>query len=227
MPLIIENSWKAFLENELKQPYMKSLSVFLKNQKKTGRVIYPKASEIFRAFELTPLDKTKVVIIGQDPYHGPNQAHGLCFSVQNGVQIPPSLGNIYKELQDDLKILPAKHGNLTAWTKQGVLLLNSVLTVEQAKPAAHQNKGWEQFTDKVIELINKQEQPVVFVLWGAYAQQKGKMIDRNKHLVIPSAHPSPLSAYRGFFGSRPFSQINEFLIKLGQNPIDWHLPELS
>jgi uracil-DNA glycosylase len=227
MPLIIENSWKIFLESELKQRYMENLSVFLKSQKKTGKIIYPKDEEIFRAFELTPLDKIKVVIIGQDPYHGPNQAHGLCFSVQNGVKIPPSLGNIYKELQDDLNILPAKHGNLTAWAKQGVLLLNSVLTVEQAKPAAHQNKGWEQFTDKVIELINQQERSVVFVLWGAYAQQKGKMIDRKKHLVIHSAHPSPLSAYRGFFGSHPFSQINEFLLQRGQNPIDWRLPELS
>lgn len=227
MSVTIESSWKVLLASEFKKPYMQSLSAFLKNEKTMGKVIYPKAKEIFNAFDLTPVDKVKVVILGQDPYHGPNQAHGLCFSVQNGVSNPPSLENIYKELQADLNIPPAHHGNLTAWAKQGVLLLNSVLTVENAKPAAHQNKGWEQFTNKVIELLNEKTQPMVFVLWGSYAQQKGKIIDANKHLVIRSAHPSPLSAYRGFFGSKPFSKINEYLIQHGQTAIDWRLPELS
>lgn len=224
---IKEIMWQAALSDELKQPYMKSLSAFLQHEKKMGKIIYPKFKEIFNAFELTPLDKVKVVIIGQDPYHGPNQAHGLCFSVQPGIAIPPSLVNIYKELEDDLKIKPVKHGNLTAWAKQGVLLLNSVLTVEQAKPAAHQNKGWEQFTDKVIALLNERKNPMAFILWGSYAQQKGKVIDRSKHLVLHSVHPSPLSAYRGFFGSKPFSQINHFLTKHHQTPIDWQVPELS
>ncbi len=224
---IKEKKWHAALATELAQPYMRTLSTFLRNEKKMGKVLYPNFKEIFNAFELAPLNKVKVVIIGQDPYHGPNQAHGLCFSVQKGVTVPPSLVNIYKELEDDLKIKPVKHGDLTAWAKQGILLLNSVLTVEQAKPAAHQNRGWEKFTDKVIELLNKENRPLVFVLWGSYAQQKGKMIDRNKHLVLHSVHPSPLSAYRGFFGSKPFSQINEYLIKQKQTPIDWKLPELS
>jgi uracil-DNA glycosylase len=224
---LLEKKWKLALENELQQPYIHKLSEFLEVERNKNKVIFPKVTDIFNAFELTPLDKVKVVIIGQDPYHGPNQAHGLCFSVQPGVRIPPSLTNIYKELQEDLNIKPVNHGNLTPWAKQGVLLLNSVLTVEQAKPAAHQNKGWEQFTDKVIEILNHQSRPLVFVLWGAYAQQKGKMIDRTKHLVLQSAHPSPLSAYRGFFGSKPFSQINEYLVQHHQTPIDWKLPELS
>lgn len=227
MMTIKEKKWHAALENELTQSYMQTLSTFLRQEKKMGKVIYPPSKQIFNAFELTPLDKVKVVIIGQDPYHGPSQAHGLSFSVQKGVAVPPSLVNIYKELEGDLKIKPVKHGELTAWAKQGVLLLNSVLTVEHAKPAAHQNRGWEKFTDKVIALLNEEKRPLVFVLWGSYAQQKGKMIDRNKHLVLQSVHPSPLSSYRGFFGSKPFSQINEYLLKHKQRPIDWKLPELS
>ena len=224
---MLEKSWRIALKDELNQPYMQQLHAFFEKERKIGKIIYPKSTEIFKAFELTPIDKVKVVIIGQDPYHRPNQAHGLCFSVQRGVAIPPSLLNIYKELQADLKIVPAKYGNLSSWAEQGVLLLNSVLTVEKAKPAAHQNKGWEKFTDKVIELLSEQNKPLVFVLWGNYAQQKGKIINRDKHLVIQSAHPSPLSAYRGFFGSQPFSKINEYLLKNKQRPIDWKLPELS
>jgi len=166
-----------------------------------------------------------VVIIGQDPYHGPNQACGLCFSVNKGVRIPPSLQNIYKELQNDLGIPPAKHGCLEAWAKQGVFLLNAVLTVEQSQAASHQGKGWEVFTDKVISILNESPQPIVFVLWGAYAQRKGEKIDPKKHLVIKSVHPSPLSAHRGFFGSKPFSKINNYLVKQGQTPIDWRLPD--
>lgn len=185
--------------------------------------IFPEKKNIFRALELTPLDKVKVVMVGQNPYHGPEQANGLCFSVNQGVKIPPSLRNIYKELEADCGILPAKHGCLEAWAKQGVLLLNSILTVEMGKPGSHQGKGWEEFTDRVIQQLNEGARPIVFVLWGDYAQRKGAMIDESKHLVLRASHPSPLSAYRGFFGSRPFSQINAFLEAHGEKPIDWRL----
>jgi uracil-DNA glycosylase len=220
----LEASWNARLGDEFQQPYMQKLKLFLRQEKDAKKVIYPHSKNIFKAFEYTPLDKVKVVILGQDPYHGPSQAHGLCFSVPENVGIPPSLLNIYKELQDDLVIPPAKHGCLVSWAKQGVLLLNSVLTVEQGLAASHQGKGWETFTDKVIALLNEQPQPIAFVLWGAYAQRKGQVIDPKRHLVIQSVHPSPLSAYRGFFGSKPFSKINNYLIASGQTPIDWSLP---
>jgi uracil-DNA glycosylase len=218
----IDASWQVYFKKEFQLPYMKALSAFLKQEKSAKKIIYPSTENIFKAFEYTPLDKVKVVIIGQDPYHGRQQAHGLCFSVPSQVPIPPSLMNIYQELFEDLGILPAKHGCLVPWAKQGVLLLNSVLTVEQGLAASHSQKGWELFTDNIIAIINKQPQPIAFVLWGAYAQQKGKNIDA-RHLVIRSAHPSPLSVYRGFRGSRPFSKINVYLQEKGVLPIDWRL----
>ena len=221
----IEPSWKKVIGQEFEKPYMKNLRQFLVKEKQHNKIIYPKGQDIFKAFEMTPIDKVKVVIIGQDPYHGPNQAHGLCFSVLPNVLIPPSLQNIFKELNADLNIPPPKQGCLTAWAKQGVLLLNSVLTVEQGRAASHQGKGWEKFTDQVILELNNSPRPICFVLWGSYAQQKGQVIDTTKHLVIKSAHPSPLSANRGFLGSRPFSKINQFLEKTGQTPIDWRLAE--
>ncbi|WP_163835065.1 uracil-DNA glycosylase [Spartinivicinus ruber] len=222
----LEVSWKEHLIEEFNKDYMKSLRAFLQAEKRAGKVIYPQGSEYFKAFELTPFDQVKVVILGQDPYHGPGQAHGLCFSVRQKVKIPPSLVNMYKELAQDLGIPPANHGFLEHWAKQGVLLLNSVLTVEQGQAASHQGKGWEQFTDEVIARLNAECQGVVFILWGSYAQRKGSFIDTNKHLVIKSAHPSPLSAHRGFFGSRPFSQTNTYLQQQGMEPIDWQLPSL-
>lgn len=204
---------------------MNSLREFLKSEYNKGKVIYPNSSEYFSAFNETPFDKVKVVIIGQDPYHGPNQAHGLCFSVKRGIKPPPSLVNIYKELQDDLGITPPNHGCLTDWAKQGVFLLNSILTVEQSKPASHHDKGWEQFTDRVIALLNEKRNNLVFVLWGAYAQKKAAFLDRKKHLVLESPHPSPFSVYKGFYGSRPFSKINAYLKSKGIKGIDWQIRE--
>lgn len=180
---------------------------------------------IFEALELTPYEKVKVVILGQDPYHGANQAHGLSFSVQPGVKIPPSLNNIYKELQSDLGIKPVNHGNLVSWAKQGVLLLNTVLTVREGQAYSHRGQGWERLTDTIIEKLNEREQPVVFILWGKPAQEKMKMIDKSKHIILTSSHPSPLSAHRGFLGSKPFSKTNDALLALGEQPIDWQLPE--
>lgn len=220
----LDESWKAALAPEFDKPYMAQLRTFLASQKAAGKRIFPKGSEYFRALDLTPLDQVRVVILGQDPYHGEGQAHGLCFSVQPGVKTPPSLVNIYKEMQTDLGISPARHGFLEHWAKQGVLLLNSVLTVEMGMAAAHQGKGWELFTDAVIRAVNDQPHPVVFVLWGAYAQKKAAFVDASRHLVLKSAHPSPLSAYNGFFGSRPFSKANDFLVSKGYTPIDWALP---
>lgn len=220
----VEESWKAPLAAEFSSPYMAELKAFLLEQKQAGRRIFPKGSEYFRALDLTPLEEVRVVILGQDPYHGEGQAHGLCFSVQPGVRIPPSLVNIYKEMQDDLGIPPVRHGFLEHWAKQGVLLLNSVLTVEMGRAASHQGRGWERFTDAVIRAVNEQEKPVVFILWGSYAQKKAAFVDRDRHLVLRSAHPSPLSAHNGFFGSRPFSKANAFLEKHGRKPIDWQLP---
>ncbi|MCF3639700.1 uracil-DNA glycosylase [Rhizobium sp. TRM95111] len=220
----IGESWKAPLSAEFSSPYMASLKAFLLKQKEEGRRIFPKGAEYFRALDLTPLDEVRVVVLGQDPYHGEGQAHGLCFSVQPGVRIPPSLVNIYKEMQDDLGIPPARHGFLEHWAKQGVLLLNSVLTVEMGRAASHQGQGWERFTDAVIRVVNEQEKPVVFILWGSYAQKKASFVDQRKHLVIRSPHPSPLSAHNGFFGSRPFSKANDFLVKHGRKPIGWELP---
>lgn len=220
----LDASWKAAIGEEFNKPYMQTLRGFLRQAKDEKKTIYPKSKDVFKAFEYTPLEKVKVVILGQDPYHGPHQAHGLCFSVPPDVAIPPSLQNIYKELYQDLQFPPVKHGCLVSWAKQGVLLLNSVLTVEGGMANSHQGKGWELFTDKVISILNSQPRPIVFILWGAYAQRKGQVIDEAKHLVIKSVHPSPLSAHRGFFGSRPFSQCNAFLTAKGQTPINWALP---
>jgi uracil-DNA glycosylase len=221
----LEETWKFALETEFEDPYMADLKSFLVSEKKAGKLIFPKGSEYFRALDLTPLDEVKVVILGQDPYHGEGQAHGLCFSVRPGVRIPPSLVNIYKEMEADLGIAPAKHGFLEHWAEQGVLLLNSVLTVEEGKAAAHQGKGWERFTDAVIRTVNEECDGVVFILWGAYAQKKAAFVDEERHLVIKSAHPSPLSAHNGFLGSKPFSKANGYLQSIGKDPVDWELPE--
>ena len=220
----LEKSWYNQLQDELQKPYMLSLKSFLVTENKLNKKIYPKCDQYFNSMNLTEFDKVKVVILGQDPYHQPNQAHGLSFSVPLGIATPPSLVNIYKELKTDLNIELANHGCLEAWAKQGVLLLNSVLTVVDSTPGAHRNQGWEQFTDKIIEKINNNRKNIVFILWGSYAQAKGKHIDENKHFVIKSAHPSPLSAYRGFFGSKPFSKANNYLASHGIRHIEWCLP---
>lgn len=219
----LHKSWLKYLQNELSSPYMAELKQFLKSQKENGKTIYPKEAEWFIALNATPLDKVRVVILGQDPYHAPKQAHGLCFSVKHGTRIPPSLVNIYKELQSDLGITPPNHGNLQAWASQGVLLLNSVLTVEASLAASHKKRGWEKFTDAVIKLVNEQNKPIVFILWGAYAQKKASFVNANKHLVLKSVHPSPLSAHNGFFNTKPFSKTNHFLEQQGDTPINWQL----
>ena len=218
-------SWQATLAQEFELPYMQALKTFLQDEKGLNKVIYPEASNWFHALETTPLEEVKVVILGQDPYHQRGQAHGLCFSVQPGVKVPPSLVNIYKELENDLGIERPEHGYLESWAKQGVLLLNAVLTVEDSKANAHQGKGWEQFTDKIISTVNEHSDNVVFMLWGSYAQKKGAMIDEKKHLVLKAPHPSPLSAYRGFLGCRHFSQANGHLAENGKETIDWQLPD--
>ena len=221
----LEASWLAELAAEFEQDYMQNLKAFLQKEKAAHKQIYPPGKLIFNALNTTPLDEVKVVILGQDPYHGPGQAHGLCFSVLPGVDIPPSLQNIYKELDADLGIKPASHGCLTHWAEQGVLLLNAVLTVEKSRAASHQGKGWENFTDKVISVLNEKKSGLVFLLWGSYAQKKGQFIDRNKHLVLQSPHPSPLSAHRGFLGNKHFSQTNAYLEKQGKQIIDWVIPD--
>ncbi|MFV9616649.1 MAG: uracil-DNA glycosylase [Gammaproteobacteria bacterium] len=219
--LPFDKSWAESLLPEFDKDYMKSLNAFLSEEKAKGKVIFPHSSLWFNALNSTPLDKVRVVILGQDPYPTPGHAHGLCFSVMPEVSpIPKSLVNIFQELNEDLAI-KNQNGNLQNWANQGVLLLNSVLTVEQGQANSHQGKGWENFTDKVISVVNALERPVIFVLWGAYAQKKGAMIDVSRHLVIRSPHPSPLSAYRGFLGSRPFSKINHFLVQQGQEEINW------
>lgn len=218
-------SWQAVLAAEFNAPYMQDLKAFLRQEKDQQKKIYPHSADWFHALETTPLDDVKVVILGQDPYHQPGQAHGLCFSVKPGVKVPPSLVNIYKELESDLGVTPVKHGYLESWAKQGVLLLNAVLTVEDSNANAHQGKGWEQFTDKVIETINERCEHVVFMLWGSYAQKKGSVIDPQRHLVLKAPHPSPLSAHRGFLGCRHFSQANDYLVQHGKSPINWQLPE--
>lgn len=223
----LDAGWKKLLIDEFRSPYMQNLKQFLTVEKKAQKQIFPKGSQYFAALDLTPFEKVKVVILGQDPYHGPGQAHGLCFSVQPGVRPPPSLVNIYKEMKADLNIDAPNHGFLVPWAQQGVLLLNSVLTVECHKPASHQNRGWEKFTDQIIRRLNDEREGIAFLLWGSYAQKKGAFIDRKRHLVIESPHPSPLSAHRGFFGSRPFSKINAYLEGQGQSPIDWRLPNLN
>lgn len=219
----LEPSWKERLIGEFDKFYMKQLRQFLQTEKLAKKNLCPKGTEYFNAFAYTPFDKVKVVLLGQDPYHGPNQAHGLSFSVRPGIAIPPSLQNIYKELQNDLSIPPAKHGYLVHWSEQGVMLLNSVLTVEQGKPASHQGRGWEVFTDKVIEVLNQQKTGLVFLLWGSYAHKKGQFIDKQKHLVLTAPHPSPFSVHKGFFGCKHFSKTNEYLQKQGQEPVDWKL----
>lgn len=219
----LDESWKTHLAAEFEQAYMKDLKVFLQKEKSQGKAIFPKGDSIFAALNRTPLDKVKVVILGQDPYHGPGQAHGLCFSVPHGVSLPPSLVNIFKELESDLKIPKASQGCLESWADRGVLLLNSVLTVEQGKAASHQNRGWEKFTDAVIRVINEQRENVAFILWGSYAQKKAAFVDRKKHFVVESVHPSPLSAHRGFMGSRPFSKVNNYLQSKGIEPVNWNV----
>ena len=218
----LEKGWLSRLEDEFAKPYMSDLREFLLKEKTAGKVIFPRGDEYFNAMNTTPFDRVKVVIIGQDPYHGPRQAHGLCFSVSKEIEIPPSLKNIYRELQMDLGIPPASHGCLTSWAEQGVLLLNAVLTVEMHRPASHQGRGWEQFTDRVITVLNENREHIVFLLWGSYAQRKGAVIDRNRHLVLEAPHPSPFSAGRGFFGCRHFSRCNAYLEKHGIAPVDWH-----
>lgn len=219
-------SWQKALSAEFEASYMQELLHLLAVEQQQGKVIYPQQSDWFHALETTPLDEVKVVILGQDPYHQSGQAHGLCFSVPIGVKKPPSLINIYKELQADLGVIPVNHGYLESWARQGVLLLNAVLTVEDSHANAHQGKGWEPFTDKIINIVNEQCEHVVFMLWGSYAQKKGIMIDETRHLVLKAPHPSPLSAYRGFFGCRHFSQANNYLITHGQSAIDWSLPKV-
>lgn len=219
----LDASWQAVIGEEFNKPYMQNLRAFLKQEKANGKIIFPPSPLIFNAFNHTPFNKVRVVIIGQDPYHGTGQAHGLSFSVPAGIDLPPSLVNIFKEIEADLGIKMQKKGDLTPWANQGVLLLNATLTVQQANAGSHQNKGWEQFTDAAIKALNEQREGLVFVLWGSYAQKKGEIIDAKKHLVLKSPHPSPLSSHRGFFGNHQFSRINEYLVKKGQAPIDWRV----
>jgi len=221
----LEASWKEALHDEFEKPYMQELGDFLRREKAAGKEIYPPGALIFNALDSTPLDRVKVVIIGQDPYHGPGQAHGLCFSVQPGVPVPPSLQNIFKELKRDLNIDMPKHGHLQRWAEQGVLLLNTSLTVERGNAGSHASMGWQHFTDRVIEVVSQRREHVVFMLWGAHAQSKRRLIDPGKHLILCSAHPSPLSAHRGFIGNGHFSRANQFLEQHGLAPIDWRLPE--
>ena len=220
MDVKIEQSWKERLAPEFEKSYFRTLTDFVR-QEYAVRPVYPKGSQIFNAFDKTPFDRIKVVILGQDPYHEPGQAHGLCFSVNDGIELPPSLQNIYKELEDDLGIPPIVSGNLERWAKQGVLLLNATLTVRAHQAGSHQQKGWEEFTDAVVHRVAEEKEHVVFILWGAYAQKKGEFIDPFRHRVLKSAHPSPLSAYRGFFGSKPFSKTNQYLLQTGQTPVEW------
>ncbi|PLW88354.1 uracil-DNA glycosylase [Mucilaginibacter sp.] len=222
----LDASWKQHLSAEFDKPYMQQLKTFLKEEKEAGHIIYPRNADIFNAFNITPFDDVKVVILGQDPYHGPNQAHGLSFSVQKGVAVPPSLKNIYKELSTDIPgfVIP-NTGDLTKWAQQGVLLLNATLTVRAATAGSHQKKGWEKFTDAAIKTLADEKQGIVFILWGAYAQSKAALINpNNHHLIIKSTHPSPLAvSHGGFFGSKPFSKANDFLEKQGKKPIDWQI----
>lgn len=224
---MLEESWQKFLGLEFEKPYMLQLKKFLREEKDQKKIIYPRSEKVFNALNLTPFDQVKVLVLGQDPYHGKGQAHGLCFSVPEGVSPPPSLVNIYKELNSDLEMPRPSHGCLISWAKQGVLLLNSVLTVENGQAASHQGKGWEQFTDRIIHVLNEQKTHLVFLLWGSYAQKKGAFIDKSKHLVLRAPHPSPFSAHQGFLGCRHFSKTNEYLKQNGIAPIDWHLLEVE
>ncbi|MBN2263110.1 MAG: uracil-DNA glycosylase [Prolixibacteraceae bacterium] len=220
MDIKIEPSWKEVLKEEFEKPYFKQLTDFVKNEYQT-QTIFPKGKDIFNAFNLCPFNTVKVVIIGQDPYHGPGQAHGLCFSVKQGVTFPPSLRNIFKEINNDLGIAVPTSGDLSRWAEQGVLLINATLTVRAHMAGSHQNKGWETFTDAVIKIVSEQKEHVAFLLWGAYAQKKGQVIDQTKHLILESVHPSPLSASRGFFGNHHFSKTNQFLEKSGLTTVNW------
>ncbi len=221
---MVKNEWTPFLKAEFEKDYFKKLAAFIHEEYETKK-IYPPKQNVFAAFENTDFSNVKVVILGQDPYHQPHQAHGMCFSVQKGVKIPPSLLNMYKELQSDLGYSIPNHGYLMSWAKQGVFLLNTILTVEDSKPLSHKGKGWELFTDEVIKKLNKREKPMVFVLWGRNARDKKILITNKNHLILEAAHPSPLSAHAGFFGSRPFSKINEFLVKTNQEPIQWRIED--
>lgn len=220
MNVRIDDSWKVQLQPEFEQDYFRDLVNFVRSEYATTTV-YPPGNQIFRAFDLSPFDQTKVVILGQDPYHEPGQAHGLCFSVDKGVPFPPSLQNIYKEIRDDIGTVVSSQGDLSDWARQGVLLLNATLTVRAHQAGSHQNRGWERFTDAVIHRLAEQREHLVFILWGAYAQRKGAFIDKNRHLVLQSPHPSPLSAHRGFFGNRHFSTANRYLQEHGIEPIIW------
>lgn len=226
-PVQLPSDWLDRLRTEFDADYMAGLRSFLLAEKAAGKTVFPPGPQIFHALATTPLASIKVVILGQDPYHGAGQAHGLSFSVMPGVRTPPSLVNIYKELESDLGIAPARHGNLDHWAKQGVLLLNSVLTVEEGKAASHKNRGWERFTDAVVRLVSDEAPPCVFMLWGAYAQKKAASVDSGRHLVIRSAHPSPLAAQGDFRGSRPFSRANDYLKSVGRERVDWKLPEIG
>jgi uracil-DNA glycosylase len=221
----LSESWKPYLLTEFEKPYMQNLRGFLKSEKSKGKTIFPIGNEFFNSLNSTPFDQVKVVILGQDPYHGEGEAHGLCFSVKKGIRKPPSLQNIFKELKSDLGIETPEHGYLQSWANQGVLLLNSILTVEKDKPASHKDRGWESFTDQVIAKLNSEKSNLAFVLWGSYAQKKGAFLDRKKHLVLESPHPSPLSAHRGFFGTKPFSKINSYLRQNGISEIDWKISD--
>ena len=223
--LKLEASWKARVGAWFEREDMQALSAFLRERVANGHAVYPAPAHIFAAFDATPFDAVKVVVLGQDPYHGPGQAHGLCFSVLPGVPVPPSLLNIYKELQADVGIDRPGHGYLMPWARQGVLLLNSVLTVEAGQPGAHQGKGWEGFTDHVVDVLNREREGLVFLLWGSYAQAKGKVIDTRRHRVLKAPHPSPLSAHRGFLGCKHFSATNQYLQRTGQGVVDWRLPQ--
>jgi uracil-DNA glycosylase len=223
MDVKIEASWKEILKTEFIKPYFEQIALHIKTEKSQGKIIYPPGSFIFNAFNTTPFDKVKVVILGQDPYHGPGQAHGLCFSVQYGVPPPPSLVNIFKELQEDVGVPGPNHGNLTHWAEQGVFLLNTSLTVRAGEPMSHSKIGWAQFTDEVIKKISAGKEHVVFILWGKFAQEKKVLIDETKHCILKSAHPSPLSAHAGFIGCKHFSKTNEYLMSKGIDPVDWKL----
>lgn len=225
MENVLKNDWGPLLAPEFEKEYYRKLADFLKEEYST-HVVYPKKEDIFNALEYTSYENTKVVILGQDPYHGPNQAHGLSFSVQPGIKTPPSLLNMYKELRDEYGYDIPNNGYLVKWAEQGVLLLNTVLTVRQGEANSHKGKGWEHFTDRVIELLNEREKPVIFILWGRYAQAKKKLITNTKHHIIESVHPSPLSARRGFFGSKPYSKVNTILANMGEREIDWEIPNL-
>lgn len=222
MNIKIESSWKNALRDEFEKPYFEKIVSFLKQEKARGKIIYPEGKNIFAAFDHTPFDQVRVLLLGQDPYHGPNQAHGLCFSVQKGIKPPPSLNNIFKELQEDLNIEIPIHGDLTKWANQGVLMLNASLTVEANMPMSHSKIGWEIFTDAVIKKISDEKQGVVFLLWGKFAQEKAVLIDAKKHVVLKAPHPSPFSAHTGFYGCKHFSETNEILIQLGSESIDWN-----